>query len=79
MGRISMPQLPPLNPTFREKSKTINELSKAIQTLTSFFLNSPNCLVITGAGLSVDSGIRAYRFDNFFKKFEWIRSRLVGF
>lgn len=61
MGRISMPQLPPLNPSFREKSKTIFERSKAIQTLTSFLLNSSNCIVITGAGLSVDSGIRAYR------------------
>jgi hypothetical protein len=57
--RVSIPSIPAaiLNakPTF-----SINNISDAIERL-SRFLEVGNIALLTGAGVSVDSGIRAYR------------------
>lgn len=60
--RISVPGIPQaiLNakPTFSVKS-----ISEATDRLTEF-IGSGNVTLLTGAGVSVDSGIRAYRGDD---------------
>ncbi|KAG0139681.1 hypothetical protein CROQUDRAFT_666143 [Cronartium quercuum f. sp. fusiforme G11] len=65
MGRISMPQLANLS-AHERVAPTITNLTKATDKLHWFFsqVAGPNCVAITGAGISVDSGIRAYRGEN---------------
>lgn len=62
MGRISMPKLLPLPTGSIPDKPAINELGEAIRVLSKFLTQSgTNCVALTGAGISVDSGIRAYR------------------
>lgn len=58
MVRISIPTLPTnLLPSY---SRTITSLDLAVPVLEAFLKDRRVC-VLTGAGVSVESGIRAYR------------------
>ena len=57
--RISIPTLPPELLRVELLTRSIDAKS-AIQRLSAF-IASGNVTVLTGAGVSVDSGIRAYR------------------
>lgn len=59
--RISIPTLPTqlLNSVPSPKSKSLSV--EAASERIAQFLHPKNALVITGAGVSVDSGIKAYR------------------
>ena len=60
--RVSVPGIPQaiLN---AKPSLSIQSLAEAAQTLADF-IKSGNITVLTGAGVSVDSGIRAYRGED---------------
>ncbi|KAG8884156.1 hypothetical protein FRB99_004536, partial [Tulasnella sp. 403] len=63
--RITIPTipLPAFNPAvkLRTHPPTPKEIEVASERIATFLERSKNALVITGAGVSVDSGIRAYR------------------
>lgn len=59
MVRISVPTIPQSIITSATSAKTISPAA-AIERIAEF-LAPGNVAVITGAGVSVDSGIRAYR------------------
>ncbi|KAF8966357.1 DHS-like NAD/FAD-binding domain-containing protein [Flammula alnicola] len=60
--RVSVPGIPQaiLN---AEPSLSVKSISEAIERLTEF-IGSGNVAILTGAGVSVDSGIRAYRGED---------------
>jgi len=60
--RVSVPSIPKaiLNAT---PAKAVRDLNEATQRLSAFLSNG-NVTILTGAGVSVDSGIRAYRGDD---------------
>ena len=57
--RISVPTIPPAVLASTSSAKTISRAA-AVERIASF-LAPANVATITGAGVSVDSGIRAYR------------------
>ncbi len=59
--RLSVPNIPPaiLSKAAQRKSQSVSS-SEAIQRIASF-LSSGHAAVLTGAGVSVDSGLKAYR------------------
>ena len=58
--RISIPSLP-LN---KHLGPTVVELNNAAEKLRSHLEGNRRVLAITGAGVSVDSGISSYRGEN---------------
>ncbi|KAG8936903.1 hypothetical protein FRC02_009993 [Tulasnella sp. 418] len=64
--RISIPTIPPslLSAVGQSGNKSFPseaDVNAAVQKISSFLAGSRNTLILTGAGVSVDSGIRAYR------------------
>lgn len=59
--RLSVPNIPPsiLSTAAKRNVPTVSH-SEAVQRITSF-LSSGRAAVLTGAGVSVDSGVKAYR------------------
>jgi hypothetical protein len=59
--RLSVPNIPPsiLSAAAKRNVPTVSP-SEAVQRITSF-LSSGRAAVLTGAGVSVDSGVKAYR------------------
>lgn len=60
MGSIRMPTIPGLASGFTRKDLPRVTKEAAAEALAELFARR-NTLVVTGAGVSVDSGIRAYR------------------
>jgi len=59
--RISVPNIPPaILATAKLRNAPIVPPSEAVQRIASF-LSSGRAAVLTGAGVSVDSGVKAYR------------------
>jgi len=59
--RLSVPNIPPsILSTAAKRNVPIVSPSEAVQHITSF-LSSGRAAVLTGAGVSVDSGVKAYR------------------
>jgi NAD-dependent deacetylase sirtuin 4 len=64
MGRVSVPHIPKAILEAAATSTTnLVSLESVIQRVAAF-VRPGNLAVLTGAGVSVDSGIRAYRGDN---------------
>lgn len=61
MGSIRMPTIPGLANGFVKGNWPQLSPQDAVHILTKLLSQDKNTLVLTGAGLSVDSGIRAYR------------------
>jgi len=60
--RISVPGIPQAI-LDAKPAQSVKSLSEATKRL-SYFLGFGNVAILTGAGVSVDSGIRAYRGDD---------------
>lgn len=53
----SLPNVPRLPPT-------VHSIERAVDVIQSLLTQSQRTLVLTGAGVSVDSGIKSYRGEN---------------
>ncbi|PKI83612.1 hypothetical protein MVES_002457 [Malassezia vespertilionis] len=58
--RVSIPALP----NTQAHTPNVTELAAAVDRVTALLRNSKKPVVITGAGVSVDSGIKSYRGEN---------------
>ena len=59
--RLSVPNIPPaILSTASQRNTPSVSSSEAVQRISSF-LSSGRAAVLTGAGVSVDSGVKAYR------------------